>query len=73
MSGSNTQTINTGDVVQIHDDGPRCRWKLAVVVDVVAESDGHVCEAKARISNGLYTIRPIAKLYPPEVKSANKN
>jgi len=24
VSGSNTQTINTGDVVQIHDDGPRC-------------------------------------------------
>ena len=44
-----------------------------MVVDVVAERDGHVFEAKARISNGLYTIRPIAKLYPPEVKSANKN
>ncbi|KAH3724268.1 hypothetical protein DPMN_050084 [Dreissena polymorpha] len=28
MSGSKTQTINTGDVVQIHDDGPRCRWPI---------------------------------------------
>ena len=34
-SDSNTQTINIGDAVQIHDEGSRCRWKLAVVVDVV--------------------------------------
>ncbi|XP_052268588.1 uncharacterized protein LOC127869969 [Dreissena polymorpha] len=73
MSGSNTQTINTGDVVQIHDDGPRCRWKLAVVVDVVTGRDGHIRAAKVRTSNGLYTLRPIAKLYPLEVISANGN
>ncbi|XP_052255015.1 uncharacterized protein LOC127860777 [Dreissena polymorpha] len=73
MSGSNTQTINTGDVVQIHDDGPRCRWKLAVVVDVVTGRDGHVRAAKVRTSNGLYTLRPIAKLYPLEVITANGN
>ena len=38
-SGSNTQTINIGDVLQIHDEGSRCRWKLAVVVDVVTGRD----------------------------------
>ncbi|XP_052242501.1 uncharacterized protein LOC127852590 [Dreissena polymorpha] len=73
MSGSNTQTIKIGDVVQIDDDGPRCRWKLAVVVDVITGRGGHVRAAKVRTSNGLYTMRPIAKLYPLEVISANGN
>ena len=67
-TGRNLQTISIGDVVQIHDDGPRIGWKLAVVEDVVRGNDGLVRAAKLRTSTGV-TNRPIVRLYPLEVTS----
>ena len=58
--------IKVGDIVQIHDDGPRIMWKLAVVKELVQRRDGFVRAATLRTKHGL-TNRPISKLYPMEV------
>ena len=54
-TGSNSQTIRVGDFVQVHDDCPRARWKLAVVKELMTAKDGLARAAKIRTSNGLYT------------------
>ena len=64
--GNNQQTIKAGDVVQIHDESPRTRWKLAIVEDLITGNDGRVRAAKIRTASG-FTNRPIVKLYPLEV------
>ena len=67
-SGNYGDTVTAGDVVQIHDGYlPRNRWSLGVVEDVVFGGDGQVRAANIRIKNGV-TKRPIAKLYPLELK-----
>ena len=71
-TGSNSQTIRVGDIVQVHDDCPRARWKLAVVKELMTAKDGLARAAKIRTSNGLYTARPIVKLYPLEVLHDNQ-
>ena len=72
-TGRNLQTISIGDVVQIHDDGPRIGWKLAVVEDVVRGNDGLVRAAKLRTSTGVTINRPIVRLYPLEVTSSQRS
>ena len=68
-TGSNEGRIRVGDVVQIHDEGPRIRWNLAVVEELITGRDGSVRAAKVKTKHGLST-RPIVKLYPIEtVKS----
>ena len=58
-----------GDVIQVHDEGPRIRWNLAVVEELITGRDGSVRAAKVKTKHGLST-RPIVKLYPIEtVKS----
>ena len=32
--------VKKGEVVQVHDDGPRPNWRLAVMDDVVTGHDG---------------------------------
>ena len=34
-TGHNYQTISAGDVVIVHDDGPRMTWRLAVVTKLL--------------------------------------
>ena len=65
-SGDTRQVIKKGDVVIIHDDTPRTRWKIAVVNDLVTGGDGLVRAATLRTANGT-TNRPITKLYPLEL------
>ncbi|XP_060561037.1 uncharacterized protein LOC132720829 [Ruditapes philippinarum] len=65
--GNNSQTICTGEVLQVHQDSPRTRWKLAVVDSLIIGRDGSVRAARIRFSNGLYATRPIVKLYPLKV------
>ena len=68
-TGSNEGRIRVGDVVQIHDEGPRIRWNLAVVEELITGRDGSVRAAKKKTKHGLSTS-PIVKLYPIEtVKS----
>ena len=61
-------TINIGDVVLVHDDKPRIKWKLAVIENLTEGKDGHVRSTDIRTANGK-TNRPIAKLYPLEVRA----
>ena len=42
VSGNNEQTIRVGDVVMIHDDGPRIHWWLAIVDSLIKGNDGLV-------------------------------
>ena len=65
-SGHNSQTISVGDIVLIHDDGPRVNWRLAIVTKLLTGGDGLTRAAEIRTSTGT-TNRPIAKLYPLEV------
>ena len=69
VSGTNTQTVKSGDVVLIQDDTPCMNWKLAVVERLNKGADGLTHSADIRTSTGR-TNRPIAKLYPLEVTAA---
>lgn len=40
VTGNNEQRVKIGDVVLVHDDTPRIRWKLAVIEGVNKEADG---------------------------------
>ena len=65
-SGNNLQRIKVGDVVLIHDEGPRINWRLAVIKNLIVGGDGLVRAADIQTSTGR-TNRPITKLYPLEV------
>ena len=67
--GNNSQTVKVGDVVQIHDEGSRLGWRLAVIEELITGKDGLIRAASIRTSTGR-TNRPIIKLYPLEVVSA---
>jgi hypothetical protein len=55
-----------GDIVQIHDEGPRPSWNLGRIVELHEGRDGHVRSVKLR-TNGGTVSRPVTKLYPLEV------
>ena len=67
-SGMTKENIKVGDVVIIHDDGPRLKWHLAVVEELQRGNDELVRSAIIRTANGI-TNRPITKLYPLEVNA----
>lgn len=71
-SGSNGCKIAAGDVVLVHDDGPRALWRLAVVEDLIHGGDGLVRAANIRTSTGR-TNRPIVRLIPLEVSAQDKD
>ena len=59
------QTIKVGDVVLIHDDSPRAKWKMAVIENLIK---GNLQAAEVRTNSGK-TNRPIARFYPLEITS----
>ena len=67
-TGTNEQKVKQGDVVLVHDDGPRANWRLAVIENLVSGNDGLIRSADIRTSTGR-TNRPIARLYPLEVST----
>ena len=71
-SGNNTCKIAAGDVVLVHNDGPRILWRLAVVENLIYGSDGLVRAANIRTSTGR-TNRPIVRLIPLEVSVQDKD
>ena len=68
-SGHNSQQIKVGDVVSVHDEGPRVNWRLAVMTRLMVGGDGLTRAAEIQTSTGI-TNRPITKLYPLEVNSS---
>ena len=71
-SGSNECKIAVGDVVLVHDDGPRVKWRLAVVEELTYGGDGLVRAANIRTSTGQ-TNRPVVRLVPLEVSAQGKD
>lgn len=71
-SGNNEARVRVGDIVLVHDEGPRINWKLAVVESLLPGKDGHVRSVNIRTEGGR-TNRPITKLYPIEVTHQNGN
>ena len=67
-TGNNKQKIATGDVVLIHDETPRVRWKLAIIKKVNKGRDGLIRSAVIQTGNGI-TNCLITKLYPLEIRS----
>lgn len=55
--------VEKGDVVMIHDEGPRNRWKMAVVDQLINGKDGEIRAVNLRTAKGS-TNRAISKLYP---------
>lgn len=41
-TGNNYQTISVGDIVLVHNEKPRCSWKLAIVESIIPGNDGLV-------------------------------
>ena len=62
---SKESNINVGDIVLVHDNLPRCQWRLATVTRVIpSRKDGLERAASLRVSSGNEIRRPIKKLYP---------
>ncbi|XP_064120739.1 uncharacterized protein LOC135225336 [Macrobrachium nipponense] len=70
FNGDTTQPFQTkikvGDVVLVHNDTPRCMWKLPRVIQLMPSADGLVKVVKLQTGNGE-TTRSVDKLYPLEV------
>ncbi|XP_028514956.1 uncharacterized protein LOC110239437 [Exaiptasia diaphana] len=61
-------SIVQGDVVLIHDDTSRTRWKLAVVTELIPGRVGRVRSGHLRTANGKILVRHVEKLYPLEIR-----
>ncbi|XP_045025108.1 uncharacterized protein LOC123469827 [Daphnia magna] len=64
--GNHKEIVKIGDVVLVHNESPRHKWKLAVIESLIKSNDGHVRAADIRTASGK-TNHPISKLYPLEV------
>ena len=71
-SGMNMQNVEVGDMVLIHDDGPRLQWRLGIVDSLLQGNDGLVRAVNVRTNNRI-TSRPISRLYPLEVSLPSDN
>ncbi len=54
-----------GDIVLIHDEGPRLMWKLGRITGLYTGRDGLVRVAQLKTNTGT-TTRPAVKLFPLE-------
>ena len=59
---------NIGDLVLIHDEGPRAKWKLGKINRLYPGGDGVVRVVQLKTSMDLIN-RPVIKLYPLELGS----
>lgn len=64
--------VKVGDIVLIHDEGPRFLWRLGCVEELTNSRDGHIRSVNLRTANGR-TSRPVAKLFPLEINSNQEN
>ena len=70
-TGKNDKSVRVGDIVLVHNDSNRIKWKLAIVRELISGRDGLVRSAVIKTENGI-TNRPIVKLFPLEVRN-NEN
>ena len=59
-NGIDKETTQVGDVVIVHDDVPRNKWRLGIVKELQRGQNSY------QTTTGI-TSRPIMKLYPLEV------
>ena len=71
-SGVDVRKVKMGDIIQIHYNSKRIRWKLGVVQSIIEGKDGAVRVAMVRTNSGI-TNRPVTKLYPLEVNHMDCN
>ena len=57
-----------GEIVLIHDEGPRAKWKLGKICELYQGEDGAIRVVQLKTSLGLIN-RPVVKLYPLELRS----
>ena len=57
-----------GDVVLIHDDGPRLKWKMGLITEILEGKDHCIRVVRLKTENGK-TTRPVTKLYPLELNA----
>ena len=57
-----------GDIVMIHEDCPRSKWKLGKITELISGRDSINRSAKLQTRCGT-SMRPIEKLYPLEVSA----
>ncbi|XP_004210364.1 uncharacterized protein LOC105849713 [Hydra vulgaris] len=74
QGSSKSRSIELGEIVVIHSDIKRYKWRLGKVVSLITGSDDIVRSAIVKVLTGKtnkqnYIKRPIEKLYPIEVKS----
>jgi hypothetical protein len=60
-----------GDIVQVHDEGPRLMWNLGRIIELHKGRDGHVRSVKLKTSGGIVS-RPVTRLYPLEVQATER-
>ena len=66
--GRPTRIPEVGDVVLVHNEGPRGRWPLAKVTGLIEGTDGHPRAAHVEM-RGIKTRRPLNRLYQLEAKN----
>ena len=66
---NNEQRVKIGDMILVHDDTPRIKWKLGVIEGVNKGADGLIQSAVIQTTTGK-TNQPIAHLYPLEVRAS---
>jgi uncharacterized phage infection (PIP) family protein YhgE len=67
FAGKNATRIKVGDIVQVYDNTPRVKCKLAMVDELITGNDGLVRSAKIHTASNKITTRPVTKLYPLEL------
>ena len=65
LARKGTSWPRVGDIVLIHDDGPRSKWKLGQITGLQSGRDGLIRVANLRVASGN-TTRPVVRLYPLE-------
>lgn len=65
LAKENKSWPRVGDIVLIHDDGPRSKWKLGKITGLHMGRDGIIRVADLKTPSGS-TTRPVVRLYPLE-------
>ena len=67
--GNNEQRVKIRDIILVHDDTTRIKWKLGVIEGVNKGADGLIRSSVIQTTTGK-TNQPIAYLYPLEVTAS---